>query len=95
MPGMGTPSVPKTLSGGSPMRVVVTSRFSVMPQPDTMWAFKGSVARCTSARGIGAPAEIKMLSVGMSYLSSAEWSVRSARKGVAAIIKCTPSSWMR
>ena len=59
MPGSGRPSVPNTFSSGSARPLLVTSPFSVMPQPAEMAQRSRSRASLTSWRGMEAPAQMK------------------------------------
>ncbi len=63
-----------------------------MPQAEMTRIFSRSSARCTSTRGMGAPAVRNMRRVPISCSSTAGVSVRSERKGVEAMVKVTPSA---
>ena len=74
-------------SAPSSGRVTVTAPFSVMPQAEMICALTALPAFSTRASGIGAPAATKM----RSEASASRWlgaiSIRSARKGVEAMVK--------
>ncbi|MOA23747.1 hypothetical protein D3C78_1443890 [compost metagenome] len=81
------PSLWIARSAGSSGKVVVTAPFSVMPQAETICVFTTDPARSTSALGIGAPAARKVRSEVSASGCCGAISIRSARKGVEAMVK--------
>ena len=90
-PGSAQPSVVKARISSSSSLIRVTAPFSVMPQAETILTPSVLRACSTSGPGIGAPAHRKVLRLGTPLPVSDNARVRSARKGVDAIVKVTPS----
>ncbi|MNC32536.1 hypothetical protein D3C75_808960 [compost metagenome] len=72
---------------------MVTAPFSVMPQAEMIRVpCITPAAFSTRAPGIGAPAEMKVVSEASCSRSSRAMSTRSARKGVEPRVRLQPSS---
>ena len=92
VPGSARPSVENTFSCGSLLRVMVRPAFSVMPQQDSTSRFISAFARCTSTRGIGAPAHTQVRSVRLTRARSSSGRLTmSDTNGVDPMLKVTPS----
>ena len=96
LPGSARPSVENTLSWGSLLRVMVRPAFSVMPQQESTSRFISALARCTSTRGIGAPAHTQVRSVRATRARGSSGRLTmSDRNGVEPMLQVTPSRSIR